>query len=226
MSPRSHRGGAGAAALSWKQKTETEGKHTFHHEICIIGRPRFRKARFVSSFDLELPEIDGFPVDTCKILFNTPTTTTPTTTTETTTPTTTTETTTTTPTTTTETTTTTPRTMELVVTTKKPAVQEPPKEPETKNTRTPIRPRPAPAGPMTDSLLDYLLANGRGRAAGPVPGFGGFDSQPMGGLPHGGYGATSDSDESGASAEKRAGRPDGNRRDSGSSSSEDSSDES
>ncbi|XP_077962207.1 uncharacterized protein LOC120822847 isoform X2 [Gasterosteus aculeatus] len=208
--------------------------------VLLLGlQSTWTHARFVSSFDLELPEIDGFPVDTCKILFNTPTTTTPTTTTETTTttpttttetttttPTTTTETTTTTPTTTTETTTTTPRTMELVVTTKKPAVQEPPKEPETKNTGTPIRPRPAPAGPMTDSLLDYLLANGRGRAAGPVPGFGGFDSQPMGGLPHGGYGATSDSDESGASAEKRAGRPDGNRRDSGSSSSEDSSDES
>ncbi|XP_040887683.1 uncharacterized protein DDB_G0290685-like isoform X2 [Toxotes jaculatrix] len=46
----------------------------------------------------------------------------------------------------------------------------------TKDTGAPIRPQPAPSGPITNSnpaaiLLYYLLTNGRGRAAGSLPGF-------------------------------------------------------
>ncbi|XP_034412842.1 cyclin-dependent kinase inhibitor 1C-like isoform X2 [Cyclopterus lumpus] len=188
-------------------------------------------ARSVSSLSgFEPPEIDGYPVDICRIfVVPTPTpapvptpapapvpapvpvpvpvpaTTTPTTTTETTTPT----------------------TKKLVATTKKPAAQTPRRKPETKNTGTPIRPQPAPVRPITDSLLHYLLANGRGR----LPGFNSFISQPMGGRPHKGYSLTSDSDESdsdesGAALVKRGGRTAENRWKISSFSSEDSSDES
>ncbi|KAK9525058.1 hypothetical protein VZT92_017401 [Zoarces viviparus] len=158
-------------------------------------------ARSVSSLPgFELPEIDGSPVDTCRMFFIT----TPapaTTTTET----------------------TTPITKKVITTTKKPA---PPRKPETKNTGTPIRPRPAPVGPITNSLFYYLLANGRGHAAGSLPGFTRFISPPMGRQPHKGYGVTSDSDESDAAPLKRAGRTNEKRRKIDSLSSEDSSDES
>ncbi|XP_037615150.1 uncharacterized protein DDB_G0290587-like [Sebastes umbrosus] len=170
--------------------------------------------------DVELPEIDGSAVDTCRFFFDpTPdyTTTTPISTTTTTTPITTTTTTTPIPTTTTTTpitTTTTTITKKQVVattttTTKKPAVQSPPRKPETKNTGTPVRPQP-----NIDSLLYYLMANSRGHW------------EPMGGLPHRGYDTSSESDESAETPLNRAGRTDKNRWKIGSFSSEDSSDES
>nr|XP_046236162.1 protein let-653-like [Scatophagus argus] len=169
---------------------------------------------FSSPLPFELPEIDGSPVDTCRIFFvpspDTTTTTTATATTATTT-------------TTAAPTTTTTRAITnklLEATTKKPAVQSQQKNPETKNTGTPIRPQPAPTRPITDShsnLLYYLLANSRRR--GSLPGFNSFVSQPMGGQPQGG-GSTSESDE----LVKRVGRKDEKRWKVGSS--EDSSDES
>ncbi|XP_041821474.1 endochitinase A-like isoform X2 [Chelmon rostratus] len=133
-------------------------------------------------------------------------------------------------TTTTATTTTLVTRKQVVVTTKKPTVQSPPRKPDTKHTRTPIRPQPAPAGPITDShsnsinsLLYYLLANSRQHAAGPLPGFNSFISQPIGGPPHRGY-STSESDELAATLLKRVGRREEKRWETGSS--EDSSDES
>lgn len=111
-----------------------------------------------------------------------------------------------------------------MATTKKPAVNLPPKKPETKDTRTPIRPQPAPSRPIINShsnpaasLLYHLLTNSRGHAAGPLPGFNSF-------LSHGGHGvSSSDSDEVLASPLKRTVR---NRWNIGLFSSEDSSDES
>ncbi|XP_044040408.1 lysine-rich arabinogalactan protein 19-like [Siniperca chuatsi] len=107
----------------------------------------------------DLPEIDGSAVDICRI-FPDATTAPPTTTTTTTT--------TTAPITTTTTAPITTR-KQVVTTTKKPAIQSPPRKPEIKKAGTPIRPQPAPAGPITDGLsnpaarlLYYLLANSRG----------------------------------------------------------------
>ncbi|XP_041821475.1 uncharacterized protein LOC121626838 isoform X3 [Chelmon rostratus] len=163
-------------------------------------------------------EIDGSAVDPCRF-FSDPKSTTATA-----------ATTTATTTTTTATTTTLVTRKQVVVTTKKPTVQSPPRKPDTKHTRTPIRPQPAPAGPITDShsnsinsLLYYLLANSRQHAAGPLPGFNSFISQPIGGPPHRGY-STSESDELAATLLKRVGRREEKRWETGSS--EDSSDES
>lgn len=97
----------------------------------------------------------------------------------------------------------------MVATTKKPAVKLPPRKPETKNTGTPIRPKPAPAGPIRGSLLDRLLAISRGHANGFLQGS-----------------SSSDSDELTAALPKRVGRTNNNRWKIGSFSSEDSSDES
>ncbi|KAI9524470.1 hypothetical protein NQZ68_018153, partial [Dissostichus eleginoides] len=105
----------------------------------------------------------------------------------------------------------------VVARTKKPAVQSKPWKPDTRNPGTPIRKQPAaPAKRIDHSLLFHLLTNSRGS----------FISQPMGRLPPRGYGSSSDSSESRETLVKRAGRMNRNQRRTGSSSSEDSSDES
>ncbi|KAL3050994.1 hypothetical protein OYC64_001299 [Pagothenia borchgrevinki] len=153
----------------------------------------------------EFPEIDGSPVDPCRvILLTTPAPETTAITNK--------------PIIRTTTRTTKPITQKQVVaTTKKPAVQSQPRKPDTRNPGTPIRKQPAaPAKPITHSLLFHLLTNSRGS----------FISQPMGRLPPRGYGSSSDSSESRETLVKRAGRTNRNQWRTGSSSSEDSSDES
>ncbi|XP_076581704.1 uncharacterized protein LOC143317435 [Chaetodon auriga] len=169
-------------------------------------------ARSFSLLPFDLPEIDGSAVDICRIFSdskpNTATTTAATTLT-----------------------TTTLTTRKVVATTKKPAIQSPPRKPNTKHTDSPIRPLPAPAGSVTDShsnpinsLLYLLLASSKQHAAGSLPGFNSLISQPIRGLPHRGYSTSSESDEFAAALLKRIGRREEKRWKM--SSSEDSSDES
>ncbi len=114
---------------------------------------------------------------------------------------------------------------QVVVTTTKQSVQSASSKPETRNTAAPIRPLPAPAGRITNSLLYYLLANSRRHAAGFLPGINSFISQPKGGLPHRGQ-SSSDSDELAATLLRGVRRKEEIRWKIGSLSSEDSSDES
>ncbi|XP_060887426.1 uncharacterized protein LOC132958538 [Labrus mixtus] len=137
-----------------------------------------------SRWELDFPEIDGSAVDGCGIF---PETTAPPTIS------------------TTTTTKTTPVTRKVVTTTKKPAVRSTPRKPVTRSNGPPIRPQPAPSGPITNRhsnpslrLLHYLLTNGRRHQAGSLPGFKSRIAQPIGGR------SSSESDELPSTLRNRA----------------------